>query len=310
MTRVSLRTTSAPDGIRSGSSATRRCAGGPPSAGKMQQPRLLSVLGRTLRDQLRRKVVTEGRRRARAGGITAAPERPQPDARPPRRRGASARASSRTAIGHLAAEELRELREVERLGHEARGAAVRPGELSLAQVVRARQHDARAGVPFAGEPSELDAVRAGKHQVDEGEVERLGSETLESLRRTLGGLDVEPLHAQPDRHHARLVRLLVDHQHSRHAPLLHSAAEDFGMEPGSHWCDARSVPERRIQQRACRSIARRNDSIPADLCMGEKRTRFTCASRRSSMNTGGHRRSREASYAPPVPQAVGDGTAP
>jgi hypothetical protein len=135
----------------------------------------------------------------------------------------------------LAFQEPRELAKVERLGHESRGPAVCARELALADVVRARENDPYSRMAITHQAGELDAVDAGKHEVDDGQIEGLSPQELECLEGARSGLDLKTLDTQPDRHDARVVRLLFDHKHTRQsAPILLAAQDfqDFGMEPG------------------------------------------------------------------------------
>src|SRR5580692_1501721 len=181
-----------------------------------QQPREVALGWGMLGDQVRWQLVVKSGDPHRAGDTRVAPPATRVAISPTS--GCSARGRKRALSvvrGQFAAKEARELGQIEWLWYEAHGPAVDSDELTLAQVVCARQHDSGRLVPFSDQSGELDAVGAGEHQIDHCDIEALASHELQSRIGVLSQFDLEAVDPQPDRGHPRMVRVVVHNEQTR-----------------------------------------------------------------------------------------------
>ena len=88
--------------------------------------------------------------------------------------------------GHLAAQEACDGARLEWLGHERHGAAVRPEELALAQVIGAREHDANLREALVNLARQVQTVGSGQHQLEEHHLDRGSFERREGFSGPAG----------------------------------------------------------------------------------------------------------------------------
>ena len=79
-------------------------------------------------------------------------------------------------------------------------------------MVRAHEYDAGAGMPFAHQPRQLYPIDAGHHEIHDREFERAFGHRHERSLRVRCRVDFEALNPQAYRHHAGMVRFVVDDQ--------------------------------------------------------------------------------------------------
>ena len=116
----------------------------------------------------------------------------------------------------LRADEVGELGEDVGLRDEPDDAAVGPAQLTLAQVVGAREYDADRGEPVPDFSGELDAVQPRHHQVDERHVGGVLRKEPQDGVGVARADRVEALVAQGAHEQPHLVLLIVNDQHSCH----------------------------------------------------------------------------------------------